>query len=523
MGSYVNGSFSALASMHLQRLYYATNVLANDHVFLIGGEYTGANQQRTLTTTAEMYNPITNKWVNLPSIQDATGQFGDAPSELLQTGQVLLGPKEESTSYLYNPKTKIYTQTGGKLRGDINDEETWTKLPDGSILSYDIWASIANGVGSAQRYVPSQGAWVDAGQLPVLLSTANNGHEMGPGLILPDGRVFEIGANGNTALYTPATNSWVAGPVIPGGYVADDAPGAILPNGHVIFTADQPVYNPPTALFDFDPAANTITQVTLPPTLAGELASSSAFVTRMLVLPTGQVLLNLGGSDLWAFTPDTGANPAWQPVIKSVSYTGNFAFMLKGQQLNGMSEGASYGDDAGMSENYPIVLLTDSTGHVYYARTYSWSSVGVQTGSALERTRFELPAGMPAGTYSLAVVASGIASNPMTVTITANEIPAISQGSAAGAAVVASVFDSHRATVQGKDSTPATGDRDLRPASSPLLADALSEAFGHGADGLASSLPSGTARDFGPLHDSQNSLEADVLSYEEAIDAAFAG
>jgi len=79
---------------------------------------------------------------------------------------------------------------------------------------------------------------------------------------LPDGRVFQIGANGNTALYTPSTNTWAAGPTIPNGKGADDAPGAVLPNGHVLFAADTPLFNAPTEIFDFDPVANTITDVT---------------------------------------------------------------------------------------------------------------------------------------------------------------------------------------------------------------------------------------------------------------------
>jgi hypothetical protein len=425
-GNYVAGTFASLASMHVQRLYYTTDVLPNNNIFLIGGEYTGAQQQRTLTNTAEMYNPITNKWITLPSLNDASKQVGDSPSEVLQNGDILIGPKEESTAYLYNPKTKTYTQTGSKLRSDINDEETWIKLLDGSILTYDIWASIANGVGSAERYVPSQGAWVDAGQVPVLLSTPANGYEMGPGLLLADGRVFQVGANGNTALYAPSTNTWAAGPVIPGGYVADDAPGAILPNGNVIFAADQPVYNPPTALFDFDPVANTITQLSLPQNLANELAGSSAYPLRMLMLPTGQLLLNTGGSDLWALTPDTGANAAWQPVIQGITANTNGSYTLKGTQLNGISEGASYGDDAGMAENYPIVALQNAQMQVYYARTYDWTSVGVQTGKAVIKTHFQLPSGIPAGSYSLTVIADGIASNPVSFTVGASPAAALS-------------------------------------------------------------------------------------------------
>ena len=50
------------------------------------------------------------------------------------------------------------------------------------------------------------------------------------------------------ALYNSATNNWAAGPDIsgtlngiPSPFGADDAPGAILPNGHVIFAADAGV------------------------------------------------------------------------------------------------------------------------------------------------------------------------------------------------------------------------------------------------------------------------------------------
>jgi hypothetical protein len=49
----------------------------------------------------------------------------------------------------------------------------------------------------------------------------------------------------NTALTGSTTNTWAAGPDISGTlngiaspFGADDAPGAILPNGHVIFAAD---------------------------------------------------------------------------------------------------------------------------------------------------------------------------------------------------------------------------------------------------------------------------------------------
>ena len=68
--------------------------------------------------------------------------------------------------------------------------------------------------------------------------------EEGPTLLLPNGNVFIVGGGtSNTALYSPATNTWSAGPQIPYPYTADDAPGAVLPNGDVIFTADSALTN----------------------------------------------------------------------------------------------------------------------------------------------------------------------------------------------------------------------------------------------------------------------------------------
>ena len=82
---------------------------------------------------------------------------------------------------------------------------------------------------------------------------------------------------------------------------------------------------------------------------------------------------------------------------------------MTGSQLNGVSEGAYYGDDAQMSTNYPIVRLSNASNHVYYARTTDWT-IGVATGETSESTDFTLPVGLPAGNYRLSVVANGIAS-----------------------------------------------------------------------------------------------------------------
>jgi hypothetical protein len=160
-GSYVNGTWSPLASMGTQRLYYASNVLPSAKVFLVGGEYSGPAGASNFVNTGETYDHIANAWSPIATFPQSA--FGDDPSELLPDGRVLTGYISGAQTYIYNPTTNAWAATtGNKLRSDRSDEETWIILPDGSILSYDIFSSNTQGVGHAQRYVPSSGTWVGA-------------------------------------------------------------------------------------------------------------------------------------------------------------------------------------------------------------------------------------------------------------------------------------------------------------------------------------------------------------------------
>jgi streptogramin lyase len=418
-GSYVNGTWSQLASMSTQRLAFASDVLPDGRVFVLGGEYSGPSGAKTETNTGEIYNPVTNTWSAVANFPQA--QFGDGISKVLPNGTVLTGYIFANATYSYNPWTNAWSTAGSKLNVDTSAEETWVKLPDNSILTYDLEDLIGNNR-RAQRYIPSTNTWVATGTVPVELGS-NNGYpqdvpEIGPAFALPDGRAFFIGASGNTAYYTPSTNSWTAGPVIPNGLGADDAPGAELPNGHIFFAADHispQLYTGPTSIFEFDPSTNTYTNVT--PSISGLHLTNPATLDTMLVVPTGQVLYNGGANTLAVYTPDGSANAAWKPTITGISANADGSFTLSGTQLNSLSEGASFGDDAQMDSNYPIVQLTDASNHVYYARTYNWSSTGVATGAAPEVTKFKPPAGLNAVTVR--VIANGIASDPFTFNLAA--------------------------------------------------------------------------------------------------------
>jgi hypothetical protein len=136
----------------------------------------------------------------------------------------------------------------------------------------------------------------------------------------------------------------------------------------------------------------------------------------MLDLPDGTVLLCGGDSQTYIYKPG-GPPPqdAWKPTIQKINENADGSYYLVGTGLNGVSEGAKFGDDWQMASNYPLVRMTNNaTGKVYYARTYNWSSTSIQTGTTPVSTYFKIPHSLPSGSYSLVVVANGIASNPVT-------------------------------------------------------------------------------------------------------------
>jgi hypothetical protein len=141
----------------------------------------------------------------------------------------------------------------------------------------------------------------------------------------------------------------------------------------------------------------------------------------MLVLPTGQILFTDGSSDVEIYTASGTYQSVWQPTISSFPASvraGTQGYSLSGTQLNGLSQGAAYGDDAQSASNYPLVRITNNaTGHVFYARTHSHSTMGVATGSAVVSTQFDVPAGIETGSSTLRVVANGIPSNPVSVQV----------------------------------------------------------------------------------------------------------
>jgi hypothetical protein len=410
-GGYLNGTWSQLASLPpgYAPLYYASAVLPDGRLALLGGEYNFGNAD--WTTLGAIYTPKTNKWKTLIHPAGWTS-VGDAQSVILPNGTMMVANCCTTDEALLNARTLTWTSTGtGKA--DVNDEEGWTLLPGGKVLTVDA----NNGSTNSEIYNPATGSWSPGGSTLVQLTDLGS-HELGPAVLRPDGTVLYTGATGHNAVFNSVTSTWSAAPDFPrvGLQQLDiaDGPAALLPNGNVLCMTSPGVFKPDVHFFEWNGAS--FTEVAKTP----NSPSNTSYYGRMLVLPTGQILLTDGSTDVELYTSTGSPNPAWAPTITHVSatLTHGLTYALKGTQLNGLSQGSAYGDDAQAASNYPLVRITNTaTGHVFYARTHGHSSMGVATGSLIVTTHFDVPAGIELGASQLVVVANGIASNPVSVVI----------------------------------------------------------------------------------------------------------
>ena len=259
-----------------------------------------------------------------------------------------------------------------------------------------------------------------------------NSAETGAQALRPNGTLFATGASGYNALYNTSSNSWSAsqafnfpitlstvttGPETDQQYSEIDGPSVVLPDGDVLAEGGAGVH-PPLHFFDFN--GSSLKQI------ANDAPGSSSFHSDegnyLMDLPTGQILAQTDG--LLAVYTDTGLpQSSWAPTISDVpaSLAPGGRYALSGTQLNGLTQGGAFGDDEQDATNFPLVkILNLATGDVVFARTYSrtlgQSNRSIAPGDR-SSTEFSVPSGTPAGASEIEVVANGISSAPVTVTV----------------------------------------------------------------------------------------------------------
>ena len=381
----------------------------------------------TNTGYAEKYTPSTGLWTSispadgtargtLPVLSDPGVGFELGPILRLLDGRVLIIGANQHTAF-YTPSSNTWA-AGPDMRADLTG-------PGGTIGNALFGADDA-----AAAILPNGHVYLTA--------------DAGPNPISQDASTKAGSASVSLPTTAGLQSTW--------SIAQADRKHTAIPRGAVIYSVDSPtsitlgtfdssgnlvkinalqtqdnlslvlggVFSSPTQLFDFNPNAGTMTPIAAP---AGSLfATEPAFLTRMLMLPTGQLLLSDSSNQLYVYTPSGSAPERLRPAIFDVDYTGNGVFKLTGTRLNGQSAGASYGDDDEMDENYPIVRLENPvTGNVYYCRTTNWSSVSVG-GNRPEKVDFTLNPAVTPGRYELTVVGAGIASRAVGIRIRADEL-----------------------------------------------------------------------------------------------------
>jgi hypothetical protein len=418
-GDYSDGTWTQVGS--LQTGYapsaFASQVLADGRLLILGGEYNSpGNYDLQLTNLGAIYDPLKATWTPLNHPR-GWGFIGDSPSSMLANNLFMIGQKLTKQDATWNPANNKWTSITNNGKADYNSEEGWVLLPDGTILTEDV-----KNATNSEIFNPSTNKWKSAGSTMVDLRSESPFHqclqygpkpkdcylppgEIGPAILRPNGTVFATGSGqggsgygqGHTAVYTISSGTWAAGPDFPNSDNAGDSWASLLPSGDVL------VYGVSGNMYVYDGSSFTT------------VGSASGVP---LLLPTGQ-LAEFGGSVV-LYTQSGNTKPSWAPAISSVSKSlvPGKTYKITGTEFNGVSQAMAFGDEYQNSVNYPLVRVTmTKSKHVFYLRTHDHSTMGVATGTKPVFTNFDVPKTIEKGAGQLVVVADGVASSPVTVTI----------------------------------------------------------------------------------------------------------
>jgi hypothetical protein len=438
LGSYEHGTWKQLASTAgYAPLYYGSATLTDGRYIVEGGEYLNFNA--VWTTKGAIYDPVADKWTTMappPGWQT----IGDASGIVLADGTYMQSDccNNDVGLAALDPASLTWTVPIGTGKADGHDEESWAMMWDGRIVTVD-----ANNVANPDRseiYDPVTRLWTGHGDVPVDIAdhrpfpnASTGSHEVGPEILRADGKVLAIGGTGHNALYDPVADSWTAMPDLPGANQSEDGPGVMMPNGDILLaispfpmSATQP-FNPPTTFYELHDT--TFTQVGA----SANGANIESYQNFFLMLPTGEVMLSDSNGSIELYTPAPGVVDNGIPSILAApkligdgpeAETGSTITMYRGRsytlpvyRMNGISQGAYYGDDAQMSTNFPVVRVTNNaSGHVAFFRTYDHSNRSISPDSS-GVTKLDVPTTADQGLSSLVVIANGIASAPITVNV----------------------------------------------------------------------------------------------------------
>jgi hypothetical protein len=258
-GSYINGTwnwFNPLPFGYAPDIH-SSAVLPDGRVLVEGGEFNElqeGNISPVQTNMGAIYDPATELWTPVAP-PPGWSTIGNGPAVILADGTYMQGNCCTNQVALLDAKTLTWTATGSS-NSARNENQGWTLLPHGDVLSVDSYVGnyLAQGTNS-EIYDSRAGSWKSAGSTINQLwdsqtdcGKPNPSFEIGPGIFMPDGKVFYAGANtcpgasGNTAIYDTKTRRWTPGPTFPNGLDMATGPAAVEPNGKVLMMASPGIF-----------------------------------------------------------------------------------------------------------------------------------------------------------------------------------------------------------------------------------------------------------------------------------------
>ena len=152
-GKYETGTWEELnIGSAKTRKYYASSMLKDGRVFIVGGEYTNpanTNVQQE-DSTGEIFDPISQSWSSMNKPAAFSWIQGDASCCMLADGRVLFGgpglSNNTSTAIWdpYAPALEAWVTAGtafgtiSNTKVGVTSEETWILLHDGSVLAVNL-------------------------------------------------------------------------------------------------------------------------------------------------------------------------------------------------------------------------------------------------------------------------------------------------------------------------------------------------------------------------------------------------
>jgi N-acetylneuraminic acid mutarotase len=180
----VTGKWLHTASMHAAREQQTATLLPDGDVLVAGGLNEGGGSGFATTyASAELYNPIFGTWKQTNRMNVA--RAGQAAT-LLRSGWVLVAGGGQATSEVYEPNSGIWVPTGNL--STVRTDQTATLLPNGNVLE-------AGGSGPGQTPLATADLF-EAGVGPLVSLSA-------PALTFP---TQQVGTTGNALAVTITNN-----------------------------------------------------------------------------------------------------------------------------------------------------------------------------------------------------------------------------------------------------------------------------------------------------------------------------